>query len=331
MSSKTISFIVLNILIADFLSAKITILTQPVQRATSDHWYHKAVTESLIRGLKMIAADFNFNPQHIADVGEDVIVLANKDALKQAIRWKQRKRIKKLLVGPNLFVRPQEIESLITSPSIDLIMEPSNWPIKAVIEDCPQLHAKLVRWPAGVNSEYWQPQTPLKDRRSTNVLVYQKNGSQYLLNSVIQLLRKYEWNPIVITYGKYEQRHFKDLLSRVQFAVFLSRSESQGLALAEAWAMDVPTFAWNLGGPLTIQGKIYTDISACPYLNPLVGQEWKSLDIFEAQLGKIQTILNNCSPRAWVLQHMTDEISALIVMRYLTQNHKSHNKIIDED
>ncbi len=279
----------------------------------------------------MIGADFNFNPRHMADVGENVIILANKDALKQAIRWKQGKIIKKLLVGPNLFVRPQEIEPLITSPAIDLIMEPSHWPIKAVVEDCPQLREKLVCWPAGVDSEYWKPQTPLKNRRSTNVLIYQKNGSQDLLNSVIQLLRQYQWNPIVITYGKYNHRHFKGLLSMVRFAVFLSRSESQGLALAEAWSMDVPTLAWNLGGPLTIQGKTYTDISACPYLNPLVGQEWKTLDMLEVQFGDIQTILNNSSPRKWVLEHMTDEISARIVMRYLSNNHKSHIQIIDKN
>ena len=279
----------------------------------------------------MIGADFNVNPQRLTEVGENVVILANRDALKQAIGWKQAKKIKKLLVGPNLFVRPQEIESLITSPAIDLIMEPSNWPIKAVIEDCPRLRNKLVSWPAGVNAEYWKPHTPLKNKQSTNVLIYQKNGSQDLLNSVITLLRKYQWNPIVITYGNYNHEQFKKLLSEAQFAVFLSRSESQGLALAEAWAMDVPTLVWNLGGPLVIQGKIYTDASACPYINPLVGQEWKTLDIFKAQLGEIQTILSGCSPRAWVLKHMTDEVSALIVIQYLTNNYKSRMEIIDEN
>ena len=52
-------------------------------------------------------------------------------------------------------------------------------------------------------------------------------------------------------------------------AVFISRSESQGLALAEAWAMDVPTLVWQ--GPPGDGGSLFNLSDPSPYLTSHTG------------------------------------------------------------
>lgn len=58
---------------------------------------------------------------------------------------------------------------------------------------------------------------------------------------------------------------------------FLSQSESQGIALAEAWAMDVPTFSWN---PREFVYKMHTfkNVSSAPYTTSENGTLWKDID-----------------------------------------------------
>ena len=50
-------------------------------------------------------------------------------------------------------------------------------------------------------------------------------------------------------------------------AVFLSSSESQGIALAEAWSMNVPTFVWN-PKPKELNGRYFPSVDSAPYLTP---------------------------------------------------------------
>ena len=52
-------------------------------------------------------------------------------------------------------------------------------------------------------------------------------------------------------------------------AVFMSRSESQGLALAEAWAMDVPTLVWQ--SPPGEPGSVFSLSDPAPYLTSDTG------------------------------------------------------------
>lgn len=296
-----------------YASNKITVLTYPVGRYSSDSWYHPAVTNSLLRGLQELQVDFNYNPSQENDVGQIVVVLTNIEALKQAISWKQAGRIKKLLAGPNLVISPQNHHGIILSPEIDIYMVNSSWTKTAYIEDGPSLANHIGIWPAGIDIYSWNPSKKLSDKKTNQVLVYWKTEPVEFCNEVEQVLRKYNWNPVRIQYGQYDQQTYKQTLENSLFSVFISRSESQGLALAEAWTMDVPTLVWN-PQTVVINGRMYSESSACPYLSDQTGFDWQTIQEFENILQLIKISIKKFTPRSWTLDNMSDAASAQILI-----------------
>ena len=294
-------------------SQKITILTYPVGKHSQNSWYHPAVTNSLLRGLQELQVNFNYNPSQENDVGQTVVVLTNIDALKQAIVWKRKGRIKKLLAGPNLVVSPKEHHGVVLSPEIDIYMVNSQWTKTAYTEDAPSLINHIGIWPAGIDIRFWNPSLKLTDKKNRNALVYWKTESIEFCNEVEQVLKKYNWNPIRIRYGQYDLQTYKNTLENSLFAVFISRSESQGLALAEAWAMDVPTLVWNPKA-LEINGRVYSESSACPYLSPQTGFDWQTIKEFENILKSKENLIPKFTPRSWVLDNMSDAASTQILL-----------------
>jgi hypothetical protein len=268
---------------------------------------HPAVTRSLLRGFQKINANFNYNPWHINDVGKTVIVLSGIDALKQAIEWKRKGIINQLLAGPNLMAGADEYDGILGSPEIDICLVPSDWVRMAYEEDCPVLRDRIRCWYAGVDEDYWQPSNFSNEAK--RALVYWKTESEEFCQKTETILRSHGWESIRIVYGNYDNKKFKDILTKVKFAVFLSRSESQGIALAEAWAMNIPTLGWN-PKQLVRNGRNYSNVSSCPFLTSNTGIEWSTIEELVSNLQQLNTKLPEYNPRAWVLEHMTDIICA---------------------
>jgi hypothetical protein len=284
---------------------KLTILTQPLR---SSGWAgHPGVNRSLQRGLSLVSANYNFNPSSIDDIGDVLYVPANFDALRIGIELKSSGRIKLLLAGPNLVVRPVEENAIITHPMIDCCIQPSEW-VKIFYEkDAPSLRGRLAVWPAGVDTSFWQPNG--NTRKSKNVLVYNKYKDEVLCSGVEQLLRTYGWIPYRLTYDHYNQNEYKNVLSHVRFAVFLSRTESQGIALAECWSMNIPTLVWDIQEPFYWGDAEGWPISSAPYLTAKTGKFWRNLDELGRILKYIDITLAVMRPRSWVLKNMSDEVS----------------------
>lgn len=184
------------------------------------------------------------------------------------------------------------------------------------------LKGKIKIWPAGVDVKYWKPKNNYKHEK--NVLVYKKKNAFFqesleeIAINVETILKKYGWNPLIITYGDYNHKIFRDALEKSQFAVFLCRHESQGLASLESWAMNVPTVPLNIKTQKT-DDRIYNVSSSCPYLTEQTGIDWEHLEQFEQIIKNIESMLPNFTPRQWVLEHMTDEISAKILLNIVEQ------------
>ncbi len=277
---------------------------------------HPAVTRSLIEGLQKLKVNFNYNPVFFNQVGKKVCVLANVEALKDAIEWKKNKRIEFLAAGPNLMVLSNEFDRILADDSIDFCLVPSQWVAVAYVEDEPILQKKVKVWFAGVDSEFWSPSNSNTDKDKT-ALLYWKTESENFCNQVKNKLIEYGWKIIQLKYGSYTQNEFKQKLNLCKIAVFISRSESQGIALVESWSMDVPTLVWN-PQQLTYQNRVYSTVSACPYLTETTGLEWVTIAELDKLLDNLEINLSSFRPRQWVLENMTDECSAKELLRILS-------------
>lgn len=302
---------------------KITIITAPLGNSLVKKIRHSfnhprntfggpdAVARSLTAGFKNLGVSYNYNPSTIKEIGKTVIVLSSVKALKQVIALKKEHRIRTIFAGPNLVIFPTDEDSILESKAVDKCLVPSKYVKNLYIRKSPSLKNHIIVWPAGVDERYWRP--PSKKPTKRNAVLYFKNTDTELYKSAERILKKYNWNPIKIIYGKYLSEEFRKALSSSQFMVFLSRGESQGIALAESWAMDVPTLVWN-PKTLIIKGERIYNYSSAPYLTGSTGMKWKKIEDFESIIEGIDNKLKTFLPRGWILSNMTDTKSAEILL-----------------
>ncbi|MGC2310864.1 MAG: hypothetical protein WA432_04545 [Candidatus Babeliaceae bacterium] len=298
---------------------KITLLTRVVPNP-DPHQYtgHFGVTRSINNGFRKLNVSFNYNPLLIDEVGDIVMVLADVNALQQAIAWKRSGRIKKLLAGPNLVVHSFENERILASPEIDVVIVPCWWVKTAYIEEEPRLKGRIKIWYAGVGVTKWisVKQSLVNQTGNRQVLIYWKREPEELMQQVKSLLYTYGWQPLVIEYGTYTLSEFQRFLQHSSFAIFLSKSESQGLALAECWSSNVPTLVFDRTMMFDL-GRSYSDVSACPYICNQTGLAWYTLADLEECLQLIKKKEVSFAPHEWMVNNMSDECSARLLLHII--------------
>jgi hypothetical protein len=311
----------------------LTVLTQPVRSAptrayqnarralrpivkpgvprptTSLYPGHYALTRSVVEGLREIGADFNFNPASFTDLARIVYAPAN-EALHQAAELRRQGSVDYLVAGPVNALFSDECEGILKLPEIDRLVVACEWALD-FYDDAPELRRKSCVCPCGVSPAFWTPSSSSKDA----VVVYWKSGSADLCGRVEAAVAARGLSPIRVSSAHGEHRGFtpeafRAQLDRAVAAVFLSSFETQGIALAEAWAMDVPTVVWNPKDRAQWRGRSFTSGSSCPYLTPATGLEWKTFEEFERALSEALARRDRFQPRAWILAHMTDAICA---------------------
>jgi hypothetical protein len=268
----------------------------------------ESVAASLARGLGTLGLSFELNPRRFGREGV-VGVLADLGALEQAVDWRRRDGRRRLVAGPNLVVLPSDARSLMTAPEIDLCVVPSEWVKQLYEDDAPELRGRIAVWPAGVDPQYWLPVVaPTAGPRRALVYVKQLAGHLNVSNddvrAAVAVLTRAGFAATTLHYGEFDHRDYLGLLQGVEVLVFFSPTESQGLALVEAWATDVPTLVWAQG-QLEYKGRRYTTSSA-PYLSPQTGETFVDAAGLEQLVAGWELLRRQFAPRDWVLDQMTD-------------------------
>lgn len=279
----------------------------------SEYRGHPAVTRSLVEGLYKIRCKSNYNPRNLKDLSENVVLLSGVSALKQMIQFKKNGLIKKLLVGPNLIEMPTDYDSLVSDSSIDACIVNSEWTKILYQEDCPEIKDRLVIWPAGVDTHYWC--VPSEMRKQKKVIFYEKQrkGRVGPIEPYIEWVKEQGYEVVVIKAGEYSLEEFRCHLLTSQIMVGFVRDESQGLAWAEAWSSDVPTFIWR-NNSINYRNKEIQS-STAPYLEKNTGMFFDNIENFKSiftdwMMGKL--IFH---PREWVIDNMSDEFCAKKILQ----------------
>ncbi|OFW41009.1 MAG: hypothetical protein A3J29_13460 [Acidobacteria bacterium RIFCSPLOWO2_12_FULL_67_14b] len=278
---------------------------------------HFALVRSVVEGLRANQADFNFNPRTCRHVGRAVYAPAN-EALRQAAAWKRDGTIDLLAAGPVNALFPDQVDGILQLPEIDILIIPSDW-CRLFYADSPALQPKLRVCPAGVDAGYW---TPSGAPRTNRAVVYWKSGSEEFCGEVEQAVREAGLTPLRIAskpgqHSGFTPGQFHQALDEAALAVYLSDFETQGLALAEAWSMDVPTVVWDPRGRSEWMGRAFVAGSSAPYLTGRTGLSWRAPAELAPALRRALDERAQFSPRAWVLAHMTDAICAQALERLL--------------
>ena len=265
-----------------------------------------AVSSSLIRGFSSLGQSFQLNPP-VEFLSGRIIVLSSVDGLDQVLKYKSNNSL--VLAGPNLVVFPSEIKEQLTSTKVNKVIVNCDWTYNFYAIDLPEIMSKLKIWPAGVDVNYW---LPINREQKVEILFYIKDNPDSLVKESIEYVESLSYQVNIIKYGQYQLDEFKSALNRAKLAVFFSQSESQGISLLEAWAMDVPTLVWNPGSlKLKIDKNIDIKVttSSAPYLTPQTGEYFTDIDEFKTVFIQSSDELK-FAPRDWVVNNMTDIICA---------------------
>ena len=268
---------------------------------------HHAVTRSLIQGLDKINCKYVYNPQRFKKETDVLLVLSGVKTLEQAIELKKRGLIKKLIAGPNIIIFSSDHNNLIANSWIDIIITPAEIINDLYILDNPSLKGRISSWPAGVNTNYWIPDD---NKRKKQILIYEKQvkGPVGPISPYVHYLQNSGYDVRVIQYGSYSLAEYLSELQKSILMIGFVTDESQGIAWAEAWSSDVPTFIWN-NHTNVYRGRSYL-CSTAPYLTDENGIFFDDFSDFQIKFNQWEKGHFKFQPRKWCLENMSDEVCA---------------------
>lgn len=152
----------------------------------------------------------------------------------------------KVVFGPHLFVFPDDpAHSLRTTtfpPHRFFYNTISEWNA-AIHTQFAKLTIPYISVPFGVNTQALTPVPPPPER--TKVMLYFKNRCSEDYELALRYLQSTHPNYTVIRYGSYKDSEFKEVLRSTKFVLWIGSHESQGFALQETLAMNVPVLLWD--------------------------------------------------------------------------------------
>lgn len=266
-----------------------------------------AVLDSLIRGLQEKGITFEINP--LRPKFSIVHVISGIEILKEMIRKKEQGKITTLLAGPTLVQTPYDHNNLIQNTHIDALLFPSQWTKDFYVSLAPILQDKIKIWPAGV-------MIPKENSSHKNILIFKKNIEEHIYNQVIKSLKDKGLSYDTIIYGTYDKKEYSEKLQSASVLIYLQNTESQGLALQQAWSYNVPTLVWK---NTLWSNNEYTwedaKISA-PYLTEQTGLFF-TLKNFTQQLEIILTNKQSFNPKQYCSTYLSDKASVEIYLEIL--------------
>ncbi|MBC7981813.1 hypothetical protein H7X65_01935 [Candidatus Parcubacteria bacterium] len=259
-----------------------------------------AVLDSLVRGLTELGIPFEVNPGK--PKYKTIHVLSGISILQEMIAKRSAGKIEVLIAGPTLVETPYDYDNIIQSNQIDLILFPSKWTKDFYVSLVASLDKKIKIWPAGVL-------IPEKASRKEKTLIFKKNIPEDTYNQIIKIIKDKDTPYDIITYGTYGRKEYQEKLESASVLIYLQTTESQGLALQEAWSYDVPTLVWKNTEWKTEKYSWYDEKISAPYLTDDSGSFFTT----ETLSRELDAIINNTSsftPRKYCMENLSDKASA---------------------
>ncbi|MFA6486020.1 MAG: hypothetical protein WCT40_01465 [Candidatus Magasanikbacteria bacterium] len=273
----------------------------------------QAVTTGLLFGLNELRYGYKYNPKEKKiDFDDIVYVNGSIRALKWAIKAKRDGKIRNLIAGPVMTVLPDDKSGIMLDKNIDRILFPSQWTKDFWLSLAPWLGEKIQIWPAGVSDPGM-----VKNRKNSSFIIYQKNAPVALLSHIINYFETKNINYKIIKYGSYKKSFYLKMLENSTGMVYLSESESQGLALCEAWMYNIPTIVWNRGYWEYGKYKWFDTKISAPYLTEECGRFFAGKDDFIEKWHDFENNLNVYKPRTYAVDHFSNKVSANIFVDLL--------------
>ena len=212
----------------------------------------------------------------------------------------------KFLFGPHFSVFPEKQQMDIIRGDNATYIHPSNW-ARDVWRNNPLCNnIRIEALPFGVDINKFNEIKPIKER--SKVFIYFKRRPPHELTLIYNFLKKNGYEPIIFNYvTKYSENEYIEYLHNSKFGVWLDAHESQGFALQEALACNVPLLVWNATSMNQEHGSNYEDIpcSTIPYWNDKCGEYFINVEELPNKYNKLIQDIEHYNPRQFILDNLS--------------------------
>jgi glycosyltransferase involved in cell wall biosynthesis len=219
---------------------------------------------------------------------------------------------KKFIFGPHFstFPNQQQLQSL-QNINNSIYLQPSDWVVKLWKNQGAEQFLPIKSFPFPVDTNKFQPNQPSEKRQ--NIMIYFKSRNPQDLHNIKEFLhRQNRTNYRVFEYNRrYDENDYLAYLQTCQYGIILDAHESQGFAIEEAMACDVPLLVWNTTSMNQEYGNQNPDIpcTTIPYWAPTCGEFFShhteflsTFQIFQSKLAD-----NQYNPRQYILDNLSTE------------------------
>jgi hypothetical protein len=266
----------------------------------------KKVFLNLVQGLEKIGYPYVLN--RTMNASKRLWIHDNVEAL----RFMHRSSAYKI-VGPNLVVLPDELPPKVRFENT-IYLHPCDWPIrqweKAGFSFCP-----LRAWPVGVDTENFRPFSD--SIQGKKALVYHKLRDRNELPVIFNALNELGVDHRLLTYGQYSEVEYPAILADTSFIIWHGCHESQGIALQEALACNIPMLVCDATSVKQSTGSYrfpeqYHDfpLTSVPYFDERCGVRIIDLSTLKPALESFLDKLRSFRPRDYILENLTLEKQA---------------------
>lgn len=240
------------------------------------HW---GVSKSIFIGLIRAKLPFSINtPISKIPLNSRVLLLSGRG---QIAPLSDRSDLT-VTVGPNFTSDYKKHALFFREGHVSRLLVPSEWVSKSVRESDLVGWEKIRVWAAATEVPRCFTKLP-KQTKAERILVYMKVPHREILDDVLRLLQNLEKPYFVLRYGRHSRLRYLFTIAKSDLVIYIGATESQGLAMQEAWALgkrtlvfkrDVATIPWIRG--LDVNGEEMGSI-ASPYLNDGCGAFWRNI------------------------------------------------------
>lgn len=211
------------------------------------------------------------------------------------------------LLGPNNWEIPDEH----TASKYSDFLVPSEW-VKDLYSTFDFMKDKNIHvWPVGIDTTQWSDKT--SSEKIGDCLIYHKGMPNNLKNMAIELCLDKGLSCGVLTYGHYEEAALHEATEQCRFAILVTRTESQGIAVQQILSTGMPCFVFEKEMWDDRSDGIKCPASAVPYWDERCGvkvAEGSSREEIHAAFTYFLENLESFDPRAFIKENLTLEISA---------------------
>lgn len=286
-------------------------LNEVVTYKTPKNYGHGAVSASMIRGLRDLNIPFTIN-DIIKDTETVILLATTEDEIKELAEIKKLGKIKKIVTTPACSLDTKFVFQLPAYECVDIALIASEY-VKNIYKKelnnpSQEIMNKVVPWPSGVEVD-----EKICDKKfSKSCICYFKRTP--INEKLVKMVEAKGIKVHCLEYYKYRFEDYMNILKKVDFVIFNQNYiETQGLAMAEAWAKNRPTF-------INYDENEFGGITS-PYLTSQTGLFYKNFEelsqILDEYVEQQQTFLDKFSPQKWTIENMSDKSTVQELLKIL--------------